>query len=39
MITWYRTSVNFLRQVYDVIWNITQLNWEEDNVKWEEHTG
>jgi hypothetical protein len=39
MITWRRTQLNFLRSIYDVIWNITQLNWEEDNVKWEEHTG
>jgi hypothetical protein len=39
MLTWYRTNVNFLKQIYDVIWNITQLNYEEDNVKWEEHTG
>ena len=36
---WKRTTINFLKSVYDVIWNITQLNWEEDNVKWEEHTG
>ena len=39
MITWRRTQLNFLKTIYDVIWNITQLNWEEDNVKWEEHTG
>jgi hypothetical protein len=39
MITWRRTQLNFLKSIYDVIWNITQLNWEEDNVKWEEHTG
>ena len=39
MLNWYSTSANFLKQIYDVIWNITQLNWEEDNVKWEEHTG
>ncbi len=39
MITWVRTQLNFLKSIYDVIWNITQLNWEEDNVKWEEHTG
>jgi len=39
MITWFRTQLNFLRSVYDVIWNISQLNYEEDNVKWEEHTG
>tara|TARA_Y100001938_G_scaffold148940_1_gene234172 strand:+ start:663 stop:782 length:120 start_codon:yes stop_codon:yes gene_type:complete len=39
MLNWYRTSANFLKQIYDVIWNIIQLNWEEDNVKWEEHTG
>jgi len=39
MLNWYRTSANFLKQIYDVIWNITQLNYEEDNVKWEEHTG
>ncbi len=36
---WKRTQLNFLKSIYDVIWNITQLNWEEDNVKWEEHTG
>ena len=36
---WKRTGLNFLRSICDVIWNITQLNWEEDNVKWEEHTG
>ena len=39
MITWRRTQLNFLKSIYDVIWNITQLNWEEDNVKWNEHTG
>ena len=39
MITLRRTQLNFLKSIYDVIWNITQLNWEEDNVKWEEHTG
>ena len=39
MITWRRTQLNFLKSIFDVIWNITQLNWEEDNVKWEEHTG
>ena len=39
MITWFRTQLNFLRSVYDVIWNISQLNYEEDNVKWDEHTG
>ena len=39
MITWARAQLNFLKSIYDVIWNITQLNWEEDNVKWEEHTG
>jgi len=39
MINWFRTSSNFLRLVYDVIWNISQLNYEEDNVKWNEHTG
>jgi len=39
MITWFRTQLNFLRSVYDVIWNISQLNYEEDNVKWNEHTG
>ena len=39
MLAWTRRSLNFLKSVYDVIWNITQLNWEEDNVKWEEHTG
>ncbi len=39
MLAWTRTSLNFLKSVYDVIWNITRLNWEEDNVKWEEHTG
>ena len=39
MITWRRTQLNFLKSIYDVIWNITHLNWEEDNVKWEEHTG
>ena len=38
-ITWFRTSVGFLRVFYDVIWNISQLDWEENNVKWEEHTG
>ena len=36
---WTITGLNFLKSIYDVIWNITQLNWEEDNVKWEEHTG
>jgi len=36
---WKRTTINFLKSVYDVIWNVTQLNWEEDNVKWNEHTG
>tara|TARA_R100000995_G_scaffold79884_1_gene51253 strand:+ start:622 stop:741 length:120 start_codon:yes stop_codon:yes gene_type:complete len=39
MITWFRAGSNFLKQIYDVIWNISQLNWEEGNVKWEEHTG
>jgi len=39
MLNWFRTNSNFLRQVYDVIWNISQLDWEENNVKWEEHTG
>ena len=39
MITWFRAGSNFLRQIYDVIWNISKLNWEENNVKWEEHTG
>jgi len=39
MITWFRTSANFLRLVYDVIWNISKLDWEEDTVRWEEHTG
>jgi len=38
-LTWFRTSVGFLRVIYDVIWNISQLDWEENNVKWEEHTG
>ena len=36
---WKRRGLNFLKSIYDVIWNITQLNYEEDNVKWEEHTG
>ena len=39
MITWFRAGSNFLRQIYDVIWNISQLDWDESNVKWEEHTG
>ena len=39
MITWFRTNSNFLRSVYDVIWNVSQLDWGESNVKWEEHTG
>ena len=39
MITWFRTSANFLRQIYDVIWNKVKLDWDEDNVKWDEHTG
>jgi len=38
-IAWFRTASNFLRSVYDVIWNISQLDWDESNVKWEEHTG
>jgi len=38
-LTWKRNASNFLRLVYDVIWNISQLNYEEDNVKWNEHTG
>ena len=38
-LTWKRNASNFLRSVYDVIWNISQLNYEEDNVKWNEHTG
>ena len=38
-IVWKRTLSNFLRSVYDVIWNISKLDWEENNVKWEEHTG
>ena len=39
MITWFRTSANFLRQIYDVIWNKVKLDSDEDNVKWDEHTG
>jgi len=38
-IVWFRTARNFLRSVYDVIWNISKLDWDESNVKWEEHTG
>jgi hypothetical protein len=36
---WKRTGLNFLRSIYDVIWNISQLDWEENTVKWEELTG
>jgi hypothetical protein len=38
-IAWFRTAGNFLRSIYDVIWNVSQLDWEEDTVRWEEHTG
>ena len=38
-IVWFRTASNFLRSDYDVIWNVSQLDWDESNVKWEEHTG
>ena len=38
-IVWKRTVSNFLRSVYDDISNISQLDWDESNVKWEEHTG
>jgi len=36
---WKRTGLNFLRSIYDVIWNKIQLDYNEINVKWEEHTG
>ena len=36
---WKRTTLNFLRSIYDVIWNKIQLDYNEINVKWEEHTG
>jgi hypothetical protein len=36
---WKRTTINFLRSIYDVIWNKIQLDYDESNVKWEEHTG
>jgi len=39
MITWFRTNSNFLRSIYDVIWGKIQLDFNEINVKWEEHTG
>jgi|TARA_R110001606_G_scaffold340961_1_gene489293 hypothetical protein len=39
MITWFRTQLNFLRSIYDVIWNKIQLDYDESNVKWEEYTG
>jgi len=38
-IVWKRTVSTFLRLIYDVIWNISKLDWEESTVKWEEHTG
>jgi|TARA_R100001480_G_C4640791_1_gene169316 hypothetical protein len=41
-IVWKRTLHNFLRTVYDIAWGGAEgslLNWEESNVKWEEHTG
>ena len=36
---WKRTGLNFLRSIYDVIWNKIQLDYDESNVKWEEYTG
>jgi hypothetical protein len=39
MITWARTQLNFLKSIYDVTWNIVRLDWDESNVKWDEHTG
>ena len=42
MITWFRSSVGFLRQIYDIAWSgaeASYLKWEENTVKWEEHTG
>jgi hypothetical protein len=38
-LTWKRTGLNFLRSIYDVIWNKIQLDYDESNVKWEEYTG
>ena len=38
-LTWKRTGLNFLRSIYDVIWNKVQLDFNEINVKWDEHTG
>ena len=38
-LTWKRTGLNFLRSIYDVIWNKIQLDYDESNVKWEEDTG
>ena len=36
---WKRTGLNFLRAIYDVMWGKIQLDFDEINVKWEEHTG
>jgi len=36
---WKRTGLNFLRSIYDVMWGKIQLDFNEINVKWEEHTG
>ncbi len=36
---WKRTGLNFLRSIYDVMWGKIQLDFDEINVKWEEHTG
>ena len=38
-LAWKRTSLDFLRSIYDVIWNKIQLDYDESNVKWEEYTG
>ncbi len=38
-ITTRRQIVNFFNSIYDVIWNISKLDWNEDNVNWEDHTG
>jgi hypothetical protein len=34
-----RQVVNFFNSIYDVIWNKSQLDWNESNVTWEDHTG
>jgi len=34
-----RQVVNFFVSIYDVMWNIIKLDWNEDTVNWEEHDG